>query len=252
METLRIRCPGCQKLYGVDPSLIKDPRPEFGCRQCGIKFWIEFPPREPGEVVGTLKAAIEPNDASPYPKPSRPPPNLENKFSCPKCKFNNEKGSISCASCGVIFEKLEKRGKPTPADIGATDDLRLQWEKVLTHYQSVEEHERFLRECLAVKQLPFASQQYRRMIDLNASDPIALKMRDKIIEMATLTYIPPRRPEPMPAKSSISMLIAIGGLFVGIIGMFIPKIQIFSRLGFVAAIAGGAFYVIQYMKAQGR
>lgn len=74
--------------------------------------------------------------------------------------------------------------------------LEEQWKELLTDYENKDKHEKFITDALTSKNLQYASQQYRKMLDLNATDEMAKKMIDKIIQVATLTYVPPFKKEP--------------------------------------------------------
>lgn len=241
METLRIRCPGCQKKYGVEPSQIKDAKPEFLCRQCGVKFYFDYPPTAPGEILGKVKAA----------EPSGVVNSVETEsFACPKCKYQNRKGSKTCQSCGIVFEKYEKRQKGVQPDMLSSDEMRTMWESVLTDYSNMDKHDKFVRECLARNQLPYASQQYRIMIETNTADTIAIKMRDKIIEMATLTFMPPKRDIAPVKQQNFPMIIGIVGLVLGLAGLMIDTLKMLSGLGFVMMAAGAGLHFYKKSKAQ--
>lgn len=121
-------------------------------------------------------------------------------FSCPECGYENPKGSVSCKRCLLIFEKYAKKHAQKNAGAGAqlpvSQKLEDQWKDVLTEYDNKDKHEKFISDSLSTKNLQFASQQYRKMLDLNPSDEMAKKMIEKIIQVATLTYVPPARTEP--------------------------------------------------------
>lgn len=243
LEALRIRCPGCQKKYGVDPAHIKDSKPEFLCRQCGVKFWFEFPPpANENEILGKVK------EPSTNESPTLVDPTNE-KFPCPKCKFQNKKGSAICQSCGIVFEKFEKRQKGVQPDMLSSEEMRVHWEQVLTDYSNESKHEKFLKLCLAKNQLPYASQQYRIMIDTNTADNIAIKMRDKIIEMATLTYMPPKRNIP-EKKGNGAIIIVAAGVILTLVGFMVDSLRILLTLGISLMALGGGFYVFKKYRSQ--
>lgn len=137
-------------------------------------------------------------------------------FSCPECGYENAKGSVSCKRCLLIFEKFAKKSMKVNSQVMGNKKLEDQWKNLLTDYENTERHEKFISDALTGKNLQFASQQYRKMLDLNANDEVAKKMIDKIIQVATLTYVPPFRKEP-PQNTrwlTFSILAAIV-LFVG-------------------------------------
>ena len=117
-------------------------------------------------------------------------------FSCPECSYENLKGSVSCKRCLLIFEKYEKKNLKLNSQMATSKKLEDLWGDILSEYDNIEKHEKFISEALKEKKLPYASQQYRKMLDLNGVDEIATKMINKIINVATLTYVPPFRKDP--------------------------------------------------------
>jgi hypothetical protein len=117
-------------------------------------------------------------------------------FSCPECGYENSKGSVSCKRCLLIFEKYARKNMKVNSQVMGPMKLEEQWKELLTDYENKDKHEKFITDALTSKNLQYASQQYRKMLDLNATDEMAKKMIDKIIQVATLTYVPPFKKEP--------------------------------------------------------
>lgn len=116
-------------------------------------------------------------------------------FSCPKCNYQNAKGSLQCLSCLLVFEIHNKKTSGLVQQVKAPASLALLWDAVITDYGNKDVHERFIQASLAQKNLAYASQQYRQMVEISPLDDIALKMRDRIIHLATVTFVPPARPQ---------------------------------------------------------
>ena len=139
------------------------------------------------------------------------------QFSCPKCSYENPKGSVSCKRCLLIFAKYEKKvaqmNSIGSAQVLTPQKLEDQWKEILADYDNLSKHEAFVAESLKAKQLPYASQQYKKMVDLNGADIVAKKMIDKIIQVATLTYVPPFRKEPPKSTRWITVTIFFVVLF---------------------------------------
>ena len=93
------------------------------------------------------------------------------------------------------------------AQVNGSRKLEDKWKELLTEYDNIEKHEAFISDALKDKNLQFVSQQYRKMLDMNAADEIAKKMIDKIIQLATLTYVPPIRKEPPKSTRWITVSI---------------------------------------------
>lgn len=232
-------------MYGVDPKEIKDPRPEFLCRKCGQKFWFEYPPVEVSEEVPTF---IKGNSAA-----SAPQASASNRKQCPKCKAENPGDSVSCRVCGIIFEKFgrkrdsgEKAGSPAAPPIS----LKAGWDNVLANYEKPEVHEKFISDCLGQKQLTYVSAQYRKMLEANPNDTIALKMRDKIIGLATLTFIPPRREDKASERIAFPMMVAMLSGMIGVIGSFTPKLKWLQPVGFSIFLLAAGFLAYKFYKSK--
>lgn len=115
-------------------------------------------------------------------------------FSCPVCSYQNPKGNLSCSQCLLVFAKHEQKEMGIKQSVTGSSYLREMWDHVIADYGNRDFHEKFIQTALAEKNLPYASQQYRKMIEANPADDIALKMRDRIIQLVTVTYVPPARP----------------------------------------------------------
>ena len=132
---------------------------------------------------------------------------LMEHFSCPECGYENPKGSVSCKRCLLIFEIYVKYHMRANSQVNGPRKLEEKWKELLTDYDNIEKHEAFISDALKDKNLQFVSQQYRKMLDMNAADEIAKKMIDKIIQLATLTYVPPLRKEPPKSTRWITVSI---------------------------------------------
>lgn len=142
-------------------------------------------------------------------------------FSCPECGYENQKGSVSCRRCLLIFEKYQRKNQKVNAQMMGSRRLEDQWRDVLSDYENMEKHEKLVSDALREKNLPFVSQQYRKMLDLNPTDEVAKKMIEKIINVTMMTYTPPIRKEPPQNTRWITMLILFGVLFLVAIVIFL-------------------------------
>jgi hypothetical protein len=150
---------------------------------------------------------------------------MEGLFSCPECGFENAQGATSCKRCLLVFEKYERKNTRVHQIVNASTKLEAAWRDVLVDYGAIDKHEKFINTALAEKNLPFASQQYRKMLELNPIDDISPKMIDKIIQVATYTYLPPIRQAPPKPSSHLGV-----------------KIFIFAVLFMLAVIVGQLFF----------
>lgn len=148
-------------------------------------------------------------------------------FFCPECRYENAKGSVSCKRCLLIFEKYEKKNAKLNSQVITSKKLEDIWTDIVTDYGNVEKHEKFISEALREKKLPYASQQYKKMLDMNKADDLATKMIEKIINVATLTYIPPVRNEPPRNTRWLTMSIMffiVAGLIGAVVFITMRKV----------------------------
>ncbi len=239
-----IRCPSCSKLYVVDSAEIRTEKPQFECVTCQTRFWFSHPSSPdlleiPTFVVGEPAARSQP------PGPSQISP-IET-FHCIKCGYKNPKGAAECVSCGLVFEKFRKKNLGVREDIKGSTELRKAWSSVIEDYTNQALHEAFIKLSLAQNNLPFASQQYRQILESSPSEDVASKMRDKIINLATQTYIPEKRLV-LTKQKKISVPVVI--IFVGVIffmtGFLSTQLRSVMPIGAVFCAVG--FAIIYYSK----
>ncbi len=104
------------------------------------------------------------------------------------------------------------------SQVNGSKKLDEKWRELLTEYDNKDKHEAFIADALKEKNLQYASQQYRKMLDMNGADETAKRMIDKIIQIATLTYVPPFRKEP-PKNTRWITLSILALIVIGVIAM---------------------------------
>jgi hypothetical protein len=75
------------------------------------------------------------------------------------------------------------------------------WAEVEAAWDDQGRHDRFVRHCAAAGLLPAAGRQYRLHLDDHAGDPIATRMQQRIVVMATQLLAMHRQP-PAPITRS--------------------------------------------------
>lgn len=108
---------------------------------------------------------------------------------CPKCGYANVADAVECSACGVIFSKLSDPDSAPDAQVLANPAIVAQWKDVVQNYADEDLHEAFIQSCLAAQKLNFASQQYRKMLEINPSDQTAKAMQDKIVQIASFQML---------------------------------------------------------------
>jgi len=147
--------------------------------------------------------------------------NLSQHETCPKCEKPKHLDLMDCPYCGVIYKKVA--AKALDQGPQARIDLQLlnQWEQLLENYNDEKQHEVFIQRALATKNLAFASQQYRKMLEVSPEDEVARKMQDRIVQLASIQFMSMKR-EDVPAEKStlrylfliLSVLSLVGGIVI--------------------------------------
>ena len=137
---------------------------------------------------------------------------------CPKCGRACPDGAQACPRCGLVYARW-----PGAAGGGATlDDLAAAlWTAVEAAWGDGAAHERFVQHCAATGQLAAAGRRYRAVLDGDAAEPIAARMQQRIVVMASFALGPP--PGAKPPRRSIArspwFLVIVGlALAAGAIG----------------------------------
>lgn len=121
----------------------------------------------------------------------------------------------------------------------APAELKRQWDLVRENYARVDLHEAFVQKCFGSNQLPFASLQYRQIIEANPSDDLALKMRDRIIALSTAAYIPQRRQEEKSSRGSgLTWLLIGAGVLLVLTGLMSKDLRGVAGVGAAMVVIG--------------
>jgi hypothetical protein len=190
---IRMRCPGCFKLYAVDPLTIYVEKPEFDCVSCDQKFWISFPEAlEHSEIVAfpiewseQYKGELE----------------LEQSLAIePQESLNPELVEKISKNYSENFSEVIK--DPTPEKtsgirkVGFVDDINSElnsefwfleksWDRVLNNYDDKSIHKEFILSARAKQSLDFALGKYKNFCEANSHDTIAKEMKgycEKLIQ----------------------------------------------------------------------
>lgn len=139
---------------------------------------------------------------------------------CPNCSEARHLDLKECPYCGVIYDKVIPKeminGPQTNVDI----ELLQLWQDLVGDYTNQQKHELFLQKAMAKKRLPFASQQYRKLLEINPGDPLAKGMQEKILNLATVVMMQQKREVEKPKGIGISnmlMILGVGLLCMGFV-----------------------------------
>ncbi|WP_413584758.1 hypothetical protein [Bdellovibrio sp. HCB274] len=196
---LKVRCPGCAKLYEVASDDIHSETPVFQCISCENRFGFEYPPVDPANVFAFLvsnpgMAAV--SDAQqkqitteeilesitkPAVEPTSEQVKNQDMKSCPKCGALNGRRAHECYSCHVLFERLE--GLPQDASLRAQPSLVRKWKNVLDNFEDESLHEAFVKSCAELDALRFAIMKYEEIKTAQGGDALCDQMIARINSM---------------------------------------------------------------------
>ncbi len=136
---------------------------------------------------------------------------------CPSCSEPRHLDLKECPYCGVIYDKVIPKDMMNGPQANVDIELLQYWQELVADYNNKEKHELFLQRALAKKRLPFASQQYRKLLELNPNDTLAKSMQEKILNLASVVMMQQKRVVEKPKGVGVSNMLVILG--VGILCM---------------------------------
>jgi PilZ domain-containing protein len=102
----------------------------------------------------------------------------------------------SCPRCGLTFALW------TPAQAAEAlqldDKGQVLWAETLGAWLAAEKHDAFLKHCSLLGLLAVAGRCYRQRLDEAPEDAVAIQMQERVMAMATATFI---RPPPVAARA---------------------------------------------------
>lgn len=123
-----------------------------------------------------------------------------------------------CPGCGIILSKISDRESSPEMQVMGNTVLVEMWKKITQDYQNANLHEQFIQTSLQYNKLSFASQQYRKMMEVNPLDETSKKMQNKIIQLASfqmLSQKSDRKFEKPPKWTTFAIVGASAALFFG-------------------------------------
>lgn len=154
-ESIRFRCPHCQKLYFTLKSdfdlhavFENSKLSDFDCTNCQNSFALINAENEAGMFATRTIKPIE-------------------TAHCPKCAFIKKSLTDECPSCGVFESKyrdLEKLENPK------LYQLNILWKKVLLDFEDEKRHMEFINLAQSQQALNFASTKYSSLYELIGSN----------------------------------------------------------------------------------
>jgi len=220
----------------VRPEDLTPGNARFQCTGCQTYFAFSWP-----QPPGTLSVRAEKISARDF-SPASPPVAVQSVNTtqskvtrvCFNCGEKVDAKYIECTKCGVLFDKVRKIKSPEPVMQAAGPEIIAAWEAVKTNYADEKRHESFIQLSLSRDSLPFASSQYRAILLVNPNDEIAKRMQNRIIDLATTTYIAAqtalRGDVSTRSRSLSSVAIVFAAVFV-VIGVTVAALRPLVAVG---------------------
>jgi hypothetical protein len=235
VESLRVRCPQCTKLFLVQTKDIRETRPRFECASCHERFWIPYPECVSlGEIIGSRIDHWE--SRAPIPETKADGEAIAPMIStqCPKCKGALAAGAEECPHCGVIPRKF--LSLKTASRIQGSERLSVLWKEIIDDYENVERHATFIKISSIENNLAYASAQYAQLLKLMPTEERATQMIKEIEALVSIPISQSRsiRIQNVREKTPrwIKAAFAIGALMVAA-GIFFPLLRNLTGLGAV-------------------
>lgn len=243
LNPIQVTCPGCQKLYFVRPEDLSPGEARFQCTSCSRMFAFNWP--VPPDVTSVMARLLSQEELQGFPAANQT--NTKAARPCPRCGVAVDSKFNECPKCGVLLDRAKKMKMIDPIAKGATPELAAAWDKVRENYADETLHEGFIQLCMAKENLAYASAQYRSILDANPSEDVANRMQNRIIELATFSYITSKAHEPKESKyPMISKIMMVNAGLLIVSGLALPAWRSMIAIGgsilvfvFTARFIGG-------------
>jgi len=105
----------------------------------------------------------------------------------------------SCPRCGLVFSLWTAEQAQALARLD--DRAEALWAAAEASWRTPEPHEAFVRHCSQEGLLPAAGRRYRARLDRDPTDAMAARMQERILAMATASFVRPTAPTPVTRSS---------------------------------------------------
>ncbi|MGE3973969.1 MAG: hypothetical protein AB7F59_05530 [Bdellovibrionales bacterium] len=106
---------------------------------------------------------------------------------CPKCGAHPFVGAKECLACGLVFKKWTDR--ELGALISGSERLEMAWQLILSRWEEDAFHESFIAQATLERNLGFASMKYRRILEADPHNEVALKRQAQILQTVLMTSL---------------------------------------------------------------
>lgn len=162
--------------------------------------------------------------------------------SCPKCGYAANIEAPECAKCGIVFGKFIDQEAQPDAQVLGNKVLVDMWKNILENYENQQLHDAFIQTALQYKKLNFASQQYRKMMEINPLDETAKQMQNKIIQIVSFQMMSQKSGRKFKKPPKWNSAGIAGGSLLFFIGMLTGNLGFtFGGIVLVAVMFGLRF-----------
>ena len=267
VESYRMRCPSCKKLYSVEPHRLgREDFSKFECVDCQTCFFAVRPDFQGSLVLETRELETQFAPLISALAPSLP--DIEDSFDglvegpqgttrgvlqslvrssvlqvptqtreCPNCHTPNALSNVECTKCEVVIAQF-RPGADIADDAGLSEssELALMWREIQDDYQDIARHESFVARCASEQRLIFAAHKYAQILVAAPEESIARLMRARVQGLAAYGFDARDRglgwaTWSFPLPSFNSFMILLGTILV-VVGLGFPNMAHTAGLGF--------------------
>jgi DNA-directed RNA polymerase subunit M/transcription elongation factor TFIIS len=187
---VKFLCPACDRLLEVTSFRLEGSALVLSCSRCGSESRARSesvkdspPPSLTPSLATSLAPSLTPSLTPTLSQRERGPedPFEVPKLHCPKCIAPYSEGAASCAQCGLTFANVASE------EYRPTEGVSLLWEKLLSRWDDEAAHDQFLQAAIGQNELPAAGRLYRLRLAYAPKDAGALRGRDEVLRLATVT-----------------------------------------------------------------
>ncbi len=251
---MKVLCPQCDRLSDLEQFRFDGAALIVTCSKCGVETRTQ-PGATPSPVPLTPipTTPIEPYQSTMTPLPSMPrlssspsasnvvllkTPTTEavekaakaartNPFEvpaglCPKCVSRRQPSARSCGQCGLVFDMLDEKTLEPP------DWLSADWKALLLSWGDEAEHDRIRKKAAQADALAIIGRLYRLRLATMPDDPYALRGREEIMRLASISVAPRASTDLPPSTSKAKIVIAALFFLLTMTGVLMTLRYLFS------------------------
>jgi ribosomal protein L40E len=234
----QMRCPNCKKLYSIEGDVMRSSKEpvKFHCAPCDTDFAAVLNNFGGHESVETFELPLVSVGGT-----------RETQF-CAKCGAQAPLAASECLACGVLFAKAKTQEEVEEDIFAGRRDLVDSWQQVMSDYEDLDAHDRFVVACFGAGNLAFASHKYGRILSASPTEEIAQAMQARII--ALVSYPSERstiKAQPGLRYLGINNFVLFMGGAVLVAGIMIPAMKSLIVIGLIAILIGmGVHFLIKH------